>query len=362
MTTLCFIMYDLSIVGGVERVVESLANKLSERYTVHIISLHGHEINPALQFNKQIKLSFLHLPEGRLREQMIKAFFPLRSFFSKNKVDVAFLEATFAGFIGSATGIFSKTKTVFCDHGALANQIDDKDVTMMRKVSARLCKKLVVLTRRSKEDYEELFHTNGKKIKYIYNWINESMLDQNRKYNIDSRIIVTAGRFTKEKGFDLLIQVATKVLSACPDWKWYIYGEGPLENEIREKIKTAGLSESVILQGFTDNMDLVYKSMGLYVLPSYREGVPLVLLEAKAYKIPCVSFDIVSGPNEIINNGINGCLVKPYDTELMADTIIQLIKDPEKRKAFSENAYLNIDKFSEENVYNQWIELINELQ
>ncbi len=362
MTSVCFVMYDLSIVGGVERVVESLANKLTKHCSVHVISLHGQECNSALRFSDQIKTAFLHLPEGRLREQMMKAFFPLRKYFSKNKIDIAFLEATFSGFIGSPAGLFSKTKMVFCDHGALLNQINDKDVTKMRKFAATLCKKIVVLTKRSKDDYVKLFEINDQKIKYIYNWIGESMIDRNRVYHADSNIIITAGRFTKEKGFALLIQVASKVLPMCEGWKWYIYGEGPLESEIREEIHTKGLDDLVILKGFTDNMDLVYQNAGLYVLPSYREGVPLVLLEAKAYKIPCVSFDIVSGPNEIIDDGINGYLIKPYDIDMMADAIKRLIDDPAKRKQFSENAYLNIERFCEENIYNQWIELINELQ
>ena len=57
------------------------------------------------------------------------------------------------------------------------------------------------------------------------------------------------------------------------------------------------------------------------VLPSYREGLPLVLLEAAACGLPMISFDIATGPNEIIRDKINGSLIPPYDCEKMADEI-----------------------------------------
>ena len=53
----------------------------------------------------------------------------------------------------------------------------------------------------------------------------------------------------------------------------------------------------------------------MYVLPSYREGVPLVLLEAKISMVPSISFDIQTEPNEIIRDGVNGYLVQPYDVD-----------------------------------------------
>lgn len=240
MTNICFILYDLSIIGGVERVVESLANKLSTRYVVHIISIHGKEVNPSLQFSNSIKIKLLKLDEGRLRQQLIKAFYPIKSYFKKNKIEIAFLEATFVGFIGSPLGLLSKTKIVFCDHGSFMSQYNDIEIRIIRKIASIFCNKVIVLTKRSMDDYKRYFRIKSK-------------------------------------------------------------------------------------------------------------------------KIPCVSFDILTGPNEIIEDAKNGYLIKPYDIEAMAACINKMIINPDIRQELSNKSYSNINKFREINIYDQWVILINQL-
>ena len=98
----------------------------------------------------------------------------------------------------------------------------------------------------------------------------------------------------------------------------------------------------------------------MYVLTSYREGLPLVLIEAKANALPLVSFDVISGPREIISHGEDGILIPPYDTEKMAEEIYELLEKPEKRLRLSENSQNNLDLFSKETILSQWKALIQE--
>lgn len=361
MRSICFILYDLTIVGGVEKVVEGLANQLTDTYKVYLVSLHGDQVNPSLHFDPSIEVKFLNLPTGRLRTQMTSAIRPLRKFFRKNHIKVAFSEATFCGFITAPLRFLSRTKVVFCDHGALANQLDDADITKMRKLATKCSNKVVVLTKRSEDDYKKIFNTKAKKLTYIYNWVDESLIDENRTYPVDSTTIVTAGRFTKEKGFDMMVQVASLVLPTHPDWHWDVYGEGPMLQEISEMVEKNGIGQQLRLKGFCSDMRAVYQNAAMYVLPSYREGVPLVLLEAKAYKIPCVSFDIVSGPREILEDGVNGILVKPYEIEEMATRISVLMDHPEMRQNLSEHAYTNLEQFRQSTIKQQWVILIEDL-
>ena len=86
-----------------------------------------------------------------------------------------------------------------------------------------------------------------------------------------------------------------------------------------------------------------------------------MLLEAKASKLPLISFDIATGPSEIIRNNIDGILVEPYDIDKMADAINKLIKEEALRKEMSKNSRENIEKFRKENILRQWIELVNSL-
>lgn len=94
-------------------------------------------------------------------------------------------------------------------------------------------------------------------------------------------------------------------------------------------------------------------------MTSRYEGLPMVLLEAKANKLPIISFDIDSGPSDIIRNNLDGYLIEPFDVEEMADKVNFLIESPEKRMIFSANSDVNLDKFSKKNILNKWLNLIN---
>ena len=86
-----------------------------------------------------------------------------------------------------------------------------------------------------------------------------------------------------------------------------------------------------------------------------------MLLEAKVNKLPIISFDIETGPNEIVENNINGFLVKKYNTEEYAKKLNKLLNDEDLRQNFSDNAYCNIEKFKEEKILKEWENLINRL-
>lgn len=129
-------------------------------------------------------------------------------------------------------------------------------------------------------------------------------------------------------------------------------------NNIKQKIIEYGLEKNVILKGAIKSVYDRYKEYSIYVLPSYREGLPLVLLEAKANKLPIVSFDIETGPNEIIENEVNGFLIPKYNVKEMAIKIDKLLKDKSLREKFSLNSYKNINEFKQDTIINHWIKLI----
>lgn len=80
----------------------------------------------------------------------------------------------------------------------------------------------------------------------------------------------------------------------------------------------------------------------------------MVLLEAKSWGLPIVSFDIMTGPSDIIRNGENGYLVSPNDVDMLAEKIEMLICSKELRKQFSEQSQVDMEKFNFENIVSQW--------
>lgn len=201
------------------------------------------------------------------------------------------------------------------------------------------------------------------KVDCIYNFIDDNLLFSDFSYNNNTMKIMTVGRIEYDKGIEELIEVAKLVFLKHSDWQWHIYGDGKIEyiNKIIKILKDNRLEDNIILKGKSNNIYELYNNYSLFVMTSHHEGLPMVLLEAKAKKLPIVSFDINSGPSDIIRDGIDGFLINPFDCQKMADKICELIENPELRQKFSDNAHGNIDKFSKEKIIKQWCDLIDSL-
>lgn len=356
MKRICFVDFSMSVTGGVEQVTASLANELCKRYQVYI-----YEINPGEDAAYSLD-SRIHMIKGqpgntRLREMIRGNFRRFICFVKACQIDILLLMGNYPALIVSPSRFFTKAKYVYCDHGALMNEWEKKDITAIRFWNSILAHEIIVLTQKTKRDYIKKFHIKQKKIRCIYNWIEDEIGKGKQPYDVQSHKILSVGRFGREKGYDMLVQVACKVLPKYPQWQWHVYGTGEVFDEISEEIQKCGLNTQLILKGNVKDVCRLYSEYAFLVLPSYREGLPLVLLEASALGLPMVSFDIETGPNEIIVDGKNGFLVRPYELDDMAGRIEELICNDEKRKSFSEYPGRN-EKFSKKTILRQWIKLI----
>ena len=178
-----------------------------------------------------------------------------------------------------------------------------------------------------------------------------------KNYNLDSKLIISAGRLSKEKGFDYLVETAKLVLTKHQDWTWKILGDGEEREFIEKKIIEYGLKDRLILEGNVTNIEEYYRNAAMYVMTSRHEGFGLVLTEAKANQIPCVSFDCDMGPREIILDSINGYLIKCFEIKEMADKISWLIENDSIRLEFSNKALVDTEKYQLEVVIAKWINL-----
>ena len=359
MKKICFVTFDMCIVGGVEQVTSGLCNSLVEDYEVHLVSfLHTSELKYNL--DPRVKYTYFEPVAMRISELRRKHNTTLYDYFEKNGIDVAIIEGNYSGYISYTRRNNTKTKIVFADHGAILNQIKDLKTTLARILASRYADKTVTLTEKNLRQYRKLFLLPKRKLTYIYNWIDMG-IPHSDSYNADSKRIVSAGRFSREKGFDLLIKAMAPVLKRHRDWTLDIFGDGEFFEDIKAMAKDFGISDSVNFLGMRSDLRERYVDYAMYVLPSYHEGLPLVLLEAKLNRLPIVSFDISTGPSEIVENGVNGILIKPYDTEKMAEAVCSLIENGELRQKMSDSSKNGIEKFSKETIKNRWKSLIEEL-
>ena len=347
--------------GGLERVLVSLANTLCTMYEVHVISLSSSSDAPFFALDSRVNVHMIRQGEARIRQLITGCFRPLIRYINTNKIDIAFIMGNYPIPVVLPIKPFVSAKLIYCDHGALKNQLDSKAVLTFRRMAARHAHKVIALTQQNRDAYIELFHMKPEKVDYIYNWIDDSVLTQAGQYNKDSKCILSVGRFGEEKGYDLLLKVAPAVFERHPDWQWHIYGDGETFETIRQGIIDLHLQQNIRLMGTTNKMYSLYKNYGIFVLPSYREGLPLALLEARANAIPCVSFDIVTGPREILRPDKDGFLIKAYDTKEMAQRINFLIEHEDERVRMAQHAKEGIVPFSKDAILRKWIDTIDNL-
>ena len=170
---------------------------------------------------------------------------------------------------------------------------------------------------------------------------------------MEKKNIIAVGRLTEQKGFDLLIKVWEKVEAEMNDWTLNIYGEGELRGQLQKMIQEKKL-RNIHLCGYTDNIEEKYLESSIFALTSRYEGYVLVLIEAQAKGLPCISFDCKEGPSEIIDDGVNGFLIEEGDIEAYSKKLMILMRDISLRQRFSENARKDLEKYDIRNILCEW--------
>jgi glycosyltransferase involved in cell wall biosynthesis len=175
-----------------------------------------------------------------------------------------------------------------------------------------------------------------------------------------SKQAIAVGRYTYQKGFDLLIEAWTQVAKRHPDWTLRIYGAGEPE-AYRRLVSEKGLEGTVCCEDATNDVYSKYDESSIFVLSSRYEGLPLVLIEAMSAGLPCVAFTCPCGPRDCIDDGKDGILVEAGNTAMLADGICRLIENDDMRKAYGASARQHALQFREENIMHRWVELFEGL-
>ncbi|WP_445400986.1 glycosyltransferase [Streptomyces sp. LE64] len=163
-----------------------------------------------------------------------------------------------------------------------------------------------------------------------------------------SKVVVTAGVLKKHKNFHGLVDAFETVVRRHPDWKLRIYGDGADRGALQRRIHDKDLYNHVQLMGPAFPVTAEFGKGAIFVLPSLREPFGNVTVEAMTRGLPVVSMDCDHGPRNILTPGTDGILVPNGDNAAMAEAIVELIEDDERRLAMGEAAARTAERFSEE--------------
>lgn len=150
---------------------------------------------------------------------------------------------------------------------------------------------------------------------------------------VGSFVIGAVGRLAPEKGFDVLIHAVASLRDRYGDVRLVIVGDGSERPRLEQLTAEVGLTDRVTFTGWQADVRGYFEAMDVFVLSSYREGLPNVVLEAMALEVPVVATR-VNGVPRVVRNGENGLLVDPGDPAELASAVATLLADPDRRAAY----------------------------
>ena len=173
----------------------------------------------------------------------------------------------------------------------------------------------------------------------------------------ERRNILACGRLNAyhTKGFDTLIQCFASIADRHPGWELDIAGTGSEKDvqRLESFAKEKGIGTRVHLIGFHSDIADVMKRHSIFALTSRSEGFGMVVTEAMAMGCACISFDL-TGPGEIIIDGIDGVLVEDQNEEAFAEELSRLIDDEETRFVMGQRAIEDVNRFAAEKITVKW--------
>jgi glycosyltransferase involved in cell wall biosynthesis len=174
-------------------------------------------------------------------------------------------------------------------------------------------------------------------------------------------LLVAAGRLSREKRYDLMLDAVARVRRSHPVTLW-ICGDGPERQRLAARTAELGLDPHVQFLGFVANPYPAMRQADIFVMTSDHEGLPNALIEAQSLGVPVVSTRCPHGPDEIVEHEVGGLLVPVGDAAAMAEAITQLVERPERRAAMGRAGALAVrQKFDADEVTRRWEALLVDL-
>lgn len=347
--------------GGLERVLSVKCSLLADDrgYELHLLSLNEINKEPFFPFSKNIKIHTVEVGGNPI------------SYFSQYKREIqkvvdeiqpdiiSVCDDGLKGFFlpkliaTNAKWIYerhvSKLIEARSGQGVMKNIMVRYKWVLMEKL-ARYFSRFVVLTEGNKKEWTSLTNMAVIPNPLSFYPVESSLLNQKK--------IICVGKVSYQKGQDLLVKAWDKVWQKHPDWTMELYGKNNLDFLNTEKLQ----HKNIMHFPPEKNIMSKYLDSSIYVMSSRFEGFGMVLIEAMACGVPCVSFNCDYGPSDIILDKEDGLLVDKEDPKDLADKMNILIENREMRQMFGKKAKVNVQRFEQNVIAQQWDELFKTVQ
>lgn len=382
--SITILVHNLFFMGGTTRAVSNTANMLSEKgHSVTILSTFRSQKDPYFPLNKKIKVKsiidytsenkrrlihilfnrlnhffypifkskHIHLDEPGIRQ--FSRFIEKKMIREIQQVDTDILISTRASYNLLVAEYASKNVKIIAQEHMVYSMHSERLQDSIQKNYNKF-DYVTTLTNKDAIDYQQFL--NPDKVFSIPNILSNEYLN---RVNVSRKnIILAAGRFEAEKGFDLLIEAIHLNHTLLREWEVHIYGNGQQKELLTKLIDNYHLNDTIKLYPPTSHLYKKMNEASLFVLPSRFEGFGMVIIEAMASRLPVIAFNCPIGPSTIIND-TNGILVENGNVEQLSNEIAKLVADSNLRTTYANEGLITSKQYIAENVYSLWEKLLN---
>lgn len=210
-------------------------------------------------------------------------------------------------------------------------------------------------------------HNRYKKVYVMHNPLSYLPLTENQyiKTFEHRKNILACGRLVEDKGFDKLIEAFSYLKNEFPDWSVDIAGQD-MQNStysqyLKKLVKEHELEDNIRFIGFHKDMNRIMEEHSIFCLCSQHEGFPNVLSEALSMGMAVISFDIVTGPREIVIDGLDGIIIENQNVKALTEGLRILMSDKELRFRLGKRAIEDVKRFEVDKTIDRWEQMYKDL-
>lgn len=352
--SVCFLTGTLNVMAGAERMTATIANALAQSgYEVSILSLWDR--TSLFPLHPAIRHEALFDSRPSFKRAYLSTVSGIRKHVLGHGIDTVILVDTMLTLFTVPALFGSNVRQIAWEHCHFDEDLGRRARRFARRLSARACERIVVLTERDRARWHDALRPRSEVI-CIPNPLPFPMPDAPAARN--GRTVLAVGRLTAAKGFDVLLNAWALVAGRAPGWNLSIIGEGEERPRLEMMRHELGLDGCVTLPGMQQNPAPAYANASVFCLSSRYEGFGLVLVEAMAFGLPIVSTDCETGPRELLTHGRNAIVVPAADPSTLAKGLLQIIQDRAEADRLAAAARDDARRYSLETIGPQWVRLL----
>lgn len=334
------------------------------RPLAEVLHEHGYELHVAARNNlgekNGLSLDFadkvFDVPFSRSPKSPdnVKAYFQLKKILAADTYEVVHCNTPMGGIVTRLAAVKARkqgTRVFYTAHGFHFYKGASKKNWLVfypvEKIMAGFCDTLITITKEDQRLAGQKFHTNVEHIHGVgvyterYHAVSDAeKLQMRSKEGLKDSdfVILCTGELNQNKNQKALIKAAAELKESIPGLKILLAGNGPLEQELRMQIRELGVEDEVRLLGYRTDLEKVTPAADLVVSCSYREGLPLNILEAMLCRKPVVA-SVNRGHRELVRTGYNGYLVPPDSPAKYAEAIKKIYSSRKLAEQLGENGF-----------------------